>query len=85
MIEITPRDAEVYYNRGNTKIHIKDYQGAISDYTKAIEINPQFDLAYKNRGITLEQLGDLTGACTDWKKAAGLGDSEAAKWVRDQC
>ena len=43
---------EAYYNLGNVKRELKDYYGAISDYTKAIEINPNFKSAYKNRGIS---------------------------------
>ena len=59
--------------------------GAINDYSKVIELNPDFDTAYSNRGIAKENLGDLNGACNDWRKAASLGDSNSAKWVRDQC
>ena len=39
------------YNRGSAKVSLKDYYGAISDYTKAIEINPNDAKAYYNRGI----------------------------------
>ena len=39
-MEINPKDADAYYNRGIAKGDLKDYYGAISDYTKAIEINP---------------------------------------------
>ena len=33
------------------KGNLKDYYGAISDYTKAIELNPNFADAYNNRGF----------------------------------
>ena len=74
-----------YYNRGNAKGELKDYQGAIVDYTKAIEINPQYVDAYANRGIYREAVNDLKGACVDWRKAVELGDERSAKWVKDQC
>ena len=84
-IEIDPLFARAYYNLGFAKYNLKDYRGAIADYTKAIEYNPNYAYAYANRGIVLEVVGDLTGACADWRKAADFGDSDAAKWVRDQC
>ena len=34
--------AEYYYNRGNAKYDLQDYDGAIADYTKAIELNPNY-------------------------------------------
>ena len=65
----------------NAKDNLKDYNGAINDFSKAIELNSD----YVNRGISKEDLGDLNGACSDWRKAVSLGDKEAAQWVRDQC
>ena len=77
--------AEEYFNSGYDKAQVKDYYGAIADYTKAIEINPNYANAFLNRGISKEILGDLNGACADWKKAARLGNEDAAKWVANQC
>ena len=51
-----------YYNNGNAKLHLKDYQGAIKDYTKAIELNPDAEGAYYNRGLAKEKLEDHRGA-----------------------
>ena len=31
---------EAYFGRGQAKFYLKDYYGAIADYTKAIDINP---------------------------------------------
>ena len=75
----------VYYNIGVHKDELKDYYGAISDYTKAIELDPNDTDSYANRGIAKEDLGDLNGACADWKKAAELGETKAAGWVANQC
>ena len=74
-----------YYNRGLAKHNLKDYNGAIADYTKAIELDPNNSLAYTNRGISKDILGDLNGACDDAKKVANLGDTDAAKWVAENC
>ena len=43
--------ASDWYYQGIIKAHQKDYQGAISDFTKAIEINPRYAAAYYQRGL----------------------------------
>jgi len=34
------QEAEEYYARGIAKVKLKDYLGAIADYTRAIELDP---------------------------------------------
>lgn len=46
--QIKARD---WFDRGVIKANTKDYQGAISDFTKAIEINPRHAQAYYQRGL----------------------------------
>ena len=77
--------AKEYFESGNDKAAAKDYNGAISDYTKAIELDPNYASAYDNRSITKEKLGDLTGACADAKKAIKLGSNSSVKWVASNC
>ena len=84
-IELNPNYAMAYNNRGYSKSILEDYNGAIADYNKAIELDPNNSLAYANRGISKYILGDLNGACDDAKKVANLGDTDAAKWVAENC
>ena len=58
-----------YRESGNIKLNSHDYQGAISDYTKAIEINPKEAKAYHNRGMAKDLLRDYQGAISDYTKA----------------
>ncbi len=87
-LEINPRYAEAYNNRGIAYAKGKgQYEKALSDFLKAIEINPVNADIYDNRGITYERLGDKEKACSDWKKACQLGSCkayEAAK-RKDDC
>ena len=76
---------DMSFSKGKRKQEFNNHIGAISDFTKAIEFDPNYAKAYSKRGISKESLGDLTGACADWKKAAELGDTDAAKWVANQC
>ena len=84
-IELEPDNAYAYYLRATVKSNLKDYQGAITDFDKVIEIDPLYPGYYFMRGFTREDMGDLQGACSEWRKAAELGDTDAAKWVRNEC
>ena len=66
--------AVAYNNRGFSKDDLKDYYGAIADYTKAIELDPNYASAYKNRAISKYYTNDLTGACEDARKSGSLGN-----------
>jgi len=71
-IELNPKFANAFYNRGCVKRKIGDYNGAISDYTKAIELDPNFLDAYYNRGNVRFDNGDYNGAISDYTKAIEL-------------
>ena len=74
-------------NRGINKANLKNYYGAISDYTIAIEINPYDTDLYINRSISKENIGDIRGACVDAKKAVSFGDKDNANknWIKKNC
>ena len=64
---------KAYFSRGLSQINLKDYNGAISDYTKLIELDPNEAEAYKNRAISKYYTNDLKGACEDARKSGSLG------------
>ena len=68
-IELDPKGADAYYNRGIAYGKLKQYDKAITDYTKAIELDPKGADAYCNRGITYEKLKQYEKAITDYTKA----------------
>ena len=69
--------AKEYFYRGISKNDLKDYNGAISDYTKAIELNPNYASAYNNRGNSKDDLKDYYGAISDFNKAIELDPNYA--------
>jgi len=66
-----------YFNRGEVKIDLKDYDGAIADYTKAIELNPNNANTFINRAIGKVGLKDYDGAIADYTKAIELNPNDA--------
>jgi tetratricopeptide (TPR) repeat protein len=73
-IEINPRNANAYYNRGLLKAtKLQDEQGALADYNSAIQIRPSYDAAYNNRGnLKTDSLQDYQGALADYNRAIQL-------------
>lgn len=46
------KEAEFYFNQSLSKFLLKDYVGAIQDFSKAFELNPKNVEAYYNRGFS---------------------------------
>jgi len=59
----------VSFNEGIKKILLRDYAGAISDFTRSIEEEPNNIAAYNNRGYAKSKLKDTTGEIEDYTKA----------------
>ena len=76
--------AEEYSKRGIVKDNLKDYYGAIADYSKAIEINPNYADAYYNRGLAKYRLRYKNGSCQDARKAQQLG-YDATRFINSEC
>ena len=47
-----------YYNRGQAKLSLHDYQGAIVDYSAAISLDPKYGKYYFARGMARFALKD---------------------------
>ena len=77
--------AEDYFDLGVSKAKLKDYRGAIADYTKVIEIDPNYALAYLNRGYAKLFLGQKDSGCLDLSKAGELGDKKAYDAIKEYC
>jgi len=73
------------YNRGVSKDKLKDYKGAIIDYSMAIKINPKKIEAYFNRGLAEIYLGQKESGCIDFSKAGELGDVNAYEMIKKYC
>ncbi len=70
-------NAKDYYNQGNAKYDLKDYQGAIADFNQAIKLDPNFASAYFNRGLAKYELKDYEGEIADYNMAIKLDSNYA--------
>ena len=76
VIQKDPEYWQAYHNRGLSKQKLKDFEGSIIDFTKAIELNlnPWFK-SYENRAFSKEKLGDILGALEDYSKVVKINPS----------
>lgn len=71
--EIDPGDdADAFFFRGNAKNHLRDYQGAIADFDKAIRLDPDYAEAFTKRGDAKAGMGDYFEAIADYDEALKL-------------
>jgi tetratricopeptide (TPR) repeat protein len=71
-IEVNPKDAKAYFERGLRYATIGAYDKAIDDFSNAIRYNPQYAESYVYRGKTYELKGNSDKAIEDCTKAIGL-------------
>jgi tetratricopeptide (TPR) repeat protein len=75
--ETKPADlALAYYNRGLSYAHKRDYEKAISDYTKAIELNGNDSNFHDARGEAYYNSGDLHAAVGDFSAALTINPND---------
>ena len=61
-----------YFNKGDFKSRLKEYNLAIKDYNKAIAIAPEFAEAYYRRGEAKSSMGNHTEAIKDYNIAIDI-------------
>lgn len=84
----------VYSYRGNCKLKLSDYTGALTDFDYAIAYsnsqptdNSLMKNLWYNRGLTNFFLGNKVISCSDFQKsiAAGMSDAESINFIRQVC
>jgi tetratricopeptide (TPR) repeat protein len=74
-----------WYEMANLKVLLRDYQGAVIDYNKAIALKENYTEAFYNRGITYVLLKDKERACEDFVHSKNLGSERAVKKLAFFC
>jgi tetratricopeptide (TPR) repeat protein len=74
-IELDRNFGAAYFSRGLVRKRQRDYDGAISDFTRSIELKPMPE-AYLNRGATLKDKGNSDAAMIDYNKALEINSTD---------
>ena len=81
-IRLAPKNAYLYYNRGNLYAIRNDYQRAIDDYTRAIELDNHLAEAWYNRGLARIHAKNTSDGIADLSKAGELGLYQAYSVIK---
>ncbi len=88
-IQLNPKLATSYGNRGNARQAHGDLTGAIQDYNQAIQLDPKYANAYAARGFANRTLGKLEKALADFKSFLALAPidhsmrSQIEQWITE--
>ena len=77
MIALNPKDADAISERGVSRFHLKDLNGAMKDMNKSLELQPDNPYRYASRAYIRDQNNDTEGAIEDYKKAIELDPEDA--------
>lgn len=72
--------AERALDAGNAKWKLGDFDGALSEYEKAIRLDPQFANGYQGRARVLWKKGNLKDALADATRAVELNPNEPSPY-----
>ena len=74
---ITAVETELdFISRGVTYFRRKQYDQAISDFSKALELNPKYSFTYVNRGLAYDRKGLSDQAISDYSKALEINPKD---------
>jgi tetratricopeptide (TPR) repeat protein len=79
-IELAPRDADLYYDRGLFYAAQPDVEAALRDFDKAIGFNTKLVPALEQRARLHQIRKDLSAALQDYSEAIRLQPKSAALW-----
>lgn len=87
-IDLDPKDAQAYLDRGDVEAALGRWDRAISDYTRTLDLEPDRWFAHYARGVARISKGELAGAIEDLNLAIGQAPRESlpyqyraiAKW-----
>lgn len=82
-IAAEPMEGIYYYNRGNIRKAMKDFDKAIEDYGRAIAFEPTMAEAFVNRGDLLFLQNKKAAGCADLEQACKLGACDRLEYFRD--
>jgi tetratricopeptide (TPR) repeat protein len=79
-LEINPRDAGAWYNKGVTEGELGQTEEALKCYGRALEINPRYAVAWYNKGRVLGNLGRTEEALKCYDRALEINPRDAEAW-----
>lgn len=70
-----------YYHRGYNKLLLKDYAGALIDFTVCLDLNSENLYAYLYRGLANQRMGNRWAATEDYNAARKIDAMETLAFL----
>lgn len=80
--KLEPENPYRYSSRAFIKAHIKDTEGAIKDYEKALQLDPEDAVSLNNLGLLEEKKGRIDAAKEKFKRADELSGVESSNFEK---
>jgi lipoprotein NlpI len=80
-LQLNPKDASAYRERGIAKLERRDFDGAVTDFNHTLQLDPKNAYAYESRGDAKEMKGDADGAIIDYNRALELNPKLAGAYA----
>ena len=77
LLNLLPKDADIYADRGLVKHFLRDAQGALADFDKAQEIEPENPFRYACRAFIWAAVGNFENAIKDYETALAIDPDDA--------
>lgn len=85
-INIDSEVKHLFSKNGNEKLFLKDYQGAVKEFSKSIYcLKSTSDFDFLQRGQAYLFTNNIKKACSDFEEAQILGNEEAGNLVNQLC
>jgi tetratricopeptide (TPR) repeat protein len=80
-LERDPHNATLYCDRGAAHLMLQNYDGALSDFNRAIELKPNYADAYSNRGLVHYAQEKYQEALSDYNQAIEISNTDAVYFL----
>jgi tetratricopeptide (TPR) repeat protein len=80
-----PNNAQYFKARGMTYLKTNTYKYAASDLSMSLDLNAEDSEAWMYHGLAAIKTGDVQNGCSSLRRAQSMGNTEAVKYVLDNC
>ncbi|HOI27985.1 MAG TPA: AAA family ATPase [Paludibacteraceae bacterium] len=75
-VKLSPTLFKTVYNRGKNRLGLQNYEGALTDLSKAVSLKPDHKMAHELLGDAYSKMGDMSMAMKHWNIAHADNEEE---------
>jgi len=79
-LNMSPKDASIWWHRGNAKAVKGDHRSAIADFDESLRLEKGEASVWFSRGSSRAEVGDEEGAIADWEETVRRDETRSEVW-----